>query len=284
MYLQADKKAIKKELLDIIEDSQRKITQGELEKALSQKYSLRRKKIKSFIRELVTENFLMYTTHYGRTFIEKSFNKAVRISKHVIVKPPGFNYKPKADDVVIDIWQGVSFGNGQHPTTRLAIRGIDYALNEINLLKDKDKTSVLDIGTGSGVLALSALRFGIKKAAGIDIDPCAMNEARENGKINGLEDKFEVSDHSLEYFNNSFTLITANLRYPTLRAIYQNVAEITEKNGAVILSGIKQDEISALIDLYTEKYFEYKWKEFEKGWAGLVFLKTTEKYRSVGHP
>ena len=277
MYLQADQKAIKKELLDIIEDSQRKIMQGDLEKALSQKYSLRRKEIKSLIRDLVTENFLTYTTHYGRTFIEKSFNKAVRISKHVIVKPPGFNYKPKADDVVIDIWQGVSFGNGQHPTTRLAIRGIEYALNEINLLEDKYKTSVLDIGTGSGILALSALRFGIKKAAGIDIDPCAMNEARENGKINGLEDKFEVSDHSPEYFiNNSFNLITANLRYPTLITIYQNVAEITEKNGAVILSGIKQDEVSVLIDLYTEKYFECKWKEFEKGWAGLVFLKTTE--------
>ena len=278
MYLQADKKAIKKELLDIIEDSQRKIMQGDLEKALSQKYSLRRKEIKSLIRDLVTENFLTYTTHYGRTFIEKSFNKAVRISKHVIVKPPGFNYKPKADDVVIDIWQGVSFGNGQHPTTRLAIRGIEYAVNEIKLLEDKDKTSVLDIGTGSGVLALSALRFGIKKAAGIDRDPCAMNEARENGKINGLEDKFEVSDHSLEYFiNNSFTLITANLRYPTLITIYQNVAEITEKNGAVILSGIKQNEVSVLIDLYTEKYFECKWKEFEKGWAGLLFLKITEE-------
>ena len=276
---------IKKELLDIIENSQRKITQGELEKALSKKYFLRRKEIKSLIRYLITENFLTYATHYGHTFIEKSFNKAVRISKHVILKPPDFTYKPKADDVVIDIWQGVSFGNGQHPTTRLAIRGIEYALNEINLLEDKDKTSVLDIGTGSGVLALSALLFGIKKAVGIDIDPCSMNEARENGKINGLEDKFEVSDHSLEYFNNSFTLITANLRYPTLIAIYHNVAERTEKNGAVILSGIKQDEVSALIDLYTEKYFECKWKEFEKGWAGLVFLKTTEEYvKCVGHP
>ena len=277
MYLQADKKAIKKELLDIIEDSRRKITQGELEKALSQKYSLTRKEIKLFIRDLVTENFLAYTSHYGRTFIEKSFNKAVRISKHVILKPPGFNYKAKADDVVIEIGQGVSFGNGRHPTTRLAIRAMDYALNEMNLLEEKDKTSVLDIGTGSGVLAIRALRFGIDKAVGIDIEPCAITEARGNGIINGFEDKFEVSDYSLEYFNNSFTLIIANLRYPTLRAIYQKIAEITEKKGAVVLSGIKQDEASALIELYTEKYFECKWKESEKDWAGLVFLKTAEE-------
>ena len=277
MYLQADKKAIKKELLDIIENSRRKVTPGELEKALSSKYSLERKEIRSLIRGLVAENFLSYTSHYGRTFIEKSFNKPVRISEHVILKPPGVNYKSREDDVIIEICQGVSFGNGQHPTTRLAIRGIEYALNETDLLKVKNKKNVLDIGTGSGVLAIAALRFGIDKATGIDIDPCAINEARQNAKINGFEYKFEVNDDSLEYFNNNFTLITANLRYPTLRAIYQKVAEITEKKGAVVFSGIKQDEALPLIELYTEKHFECKWKEFEKDWAGLVFLKRMEE-------
>lgn len=273
MYLQADEKAIKKELLDIIENSRRKVTPGELEKALSRKYSLEKKEIRSLIRGLVTENFLTYTNHYGRTFIEKSFNKPVRISKHVILKPPGFYYKPKADDVVIEIGQGVSFGNGQHPTTRLAIRGIEYALNKTNLLKAKDKTSVLDIGTGSGVLGITALMMGIKDAVGVDIDPCSIKEAKDNAKINKLEDKFVIKNMSLEDLNTKFTLITANLRYPTLMNIYQKVVEITEKKGAVILSGIKQDEVSALIDLYTEKYFECKWQKCEKDWAGLVFLK-----------
>ena len=277
MYLQADKKAIKKELLDIIENSRRKITQGELENTLYRKYSLERKEIRSLIRDLVTENFLTYTTHYGRTFIEKSFNKAVRISKKVILKPRGFTYKSRANDVVIEIGQGVSFGDGQHPTTRLAIRGIEYALNETDLLKRENKKNVLDIGTGSGILAIAALRFGVDEATGIDIDPCAINEARQNGKINGFEYKFKVNDDSLEYINNDFTLITANLRYPTLRAIYQKVAEITERKGAVVFSGIKQDEALPLIELYTEKHFECKWKEFEKDWAGLVFLKRMEE-------
>ncbi|MBU4068462.1 MAG: 50S ribosomal protein L11 methyltransferase, partial [Proteobacteria bacterium] len=231
MYLQADNKAIKKELLDIIENSRRKITPGELEKALSRKYSLERKEIKSLIRGLVTENFLAYTCHYGRTFIEKSFNKPVRISKHVILKPPGVNYKSGANDVVIEICQGVSFGDGQHPTTRLAIKGIEYALNETNLLEGKDKTSVLDIGTGSGVLAIAALMFGIDKAVGTDLEPCAINEAKENGKINGLVDRFEVSDNPLEDFDNKFTIITANLRYPTLMNIYHRLVKMTEANG-----------------------------------------------------
>jgi len=281
LYLQADEKAIKKELLDIIENSRRKVTPGELEKALSRKYSLEKKEIRSLIRGLVTENFLTYTNHYGRTFIEKSFNKPVRISKHVILKPPGFYYKPKADDVVIEIGQGVSFGNGQHPTTRLAIRGIEYALNKTNLLKAKEKTSVLDIGTGSGVLGITALMMGIKDAVGVDIDPCSIKEAGDNAKINKLEDKFVIKNMSLEDLNTKFTLITANLRYPTLMNIYHRLVKMTEPGGAVVLSGIKSDEAISVVDLYTEKYFECKWEEFEKGWAGLVFLKTTEEYRSV---
>ncbi|RLC26630.1 MAG: hypothetical protein DRH21_01555 [Deltaproteobacteria bacterium] len=273
MYLQADNKAIKKELLDIIENSRRKVTPGELEKALSRKYSLKRKEIRSLIKGLVTENFLAYTCHYGRTFIEKSFNKPVRISNHVILKPPGFYYKPKADDVVIEMCQGVSFGNGRHPTTRLAIRGIEYALNKTNLLEGKDKTSVLDIGTGSGVLGITALLLGIKNAVGVDIDPCSIKEARDNAKINKLEDKFVIKNMSLEDLNTKFTLITANLRYPTLMNIYHRLVKMTEPGGSVVLSGIKSDEAISVVDLYTEKYFECKWKEFEKGWAGLVFLK-----------
>ena len=273
MHLQADKKAIKKELLDIIENSRRKVTPRELGKALSQKYFLTRKEIKLLIKGLITENFLAYTSHYGRTFIEKSFNKPVRISKHVILKPPGFYYKPKADDVVIEMWQGVSFGNGQHPTTRLAIRGIEYALNKTNLLKAKDKTSVLDIGTGSGVLGITALLLGIKNAVGVDIDPCSIKEAKDNAKINKLEDKFVIKNMSLEDLNTKFTLITANLRYPTLMNIYHRLVKMTEPGGAVVLSGIKSDEAISVVDLYTEKYFECKWEEFEKGWAGLVFLK-----------
>ncbi|MBU4289338.1 MAG: 50S ribosomal protein L11 methyltransferase [Proteobacteria bacterium] len=276
MYLQADKKAIKKELLDIIENSRRKVTPGELEKALSRKYSLERKEIRSLIRGLVTENFLAYTSHYGRTFIEKSFNKAVRISKHVILKPPGVNYKYREDDVVIEICQGVSFGDGQHPTTRLAIKGIEYALNKTDLLKGKDKTSVLDIGTGSGVLGITALLLGIKNAVGLDIDPCSIKEAMDNAKINKLEDKFVIKNMSLEDLNTKFTLITANLRYPTLMNIYHRLVKMTEAGGAVVLSGIKSDEAISVVDLYTEKHFECKWKEFEKDWAGIVFSKPSK--------
>jgi ribosomal protein L11 methyltransferase len=172
--------------------------------------------------------------------------------------------------------QGVSFGNGQHPTTRLAVRGVEYALNKTGLLKVKDETSVLDIGTGSGILGIAALLMGIKSAVGVDIDPCSIKEAKDNAKINRLENKFIIKNVPLEDLNNKFTLITANLRYPTLMNIYRRLVNITESVSAIVLSGIKSDEAVSVVDLYTEKYFECKWKEFEKGWAGLVFSRSAK--------
>ncbi len=268
-------KQLKRELLGLIENRREKITPGQLERTISQKFSVKRKEIKSVIKDLVTEGALIYTYHYGRTFIEKSFNKAVRISKYVILKPPTISFGAKADDVVVEIAHGASFGTGQHPTTRIAIKGIEHAVRKSSLLEGDKETSTLDIGTGSGVLAITSVRLGIDKGIGLDIDPCARHEAKANIKINGLEDKIKICDSSLESLNQKFTLITANLRCPTLKKIYPAIAKITKEGGAVVLSGVKTDEVSELIDIYTEKYFEYNWEECEKGWACLLFLKTT---------
>ncbi|MBW2647097.1 MAG: 50S ribosomal protein L11 methyltransferase [Deltaproteobacteria bacterium] len=270
-------KTIKRELLEVVQNKPEKITPGELEKTISQKFSIKRMEIRSVIKDLIAEKALTYTYHYGRTFIEQSFNKAVRISKHVILKPPEVFFKPEPDDVVVELAHGASFGTGQHPTTRMAIKGIEHVIKENDLLEGNKETCALDIGTGSGVLAITAVRLGCNKAVGLDIDPCARYEARENVKINGLKDKVGIYDSSLEDFNEKFTLITANLRYPTLKKLYSAIATLTEQEGAVVLSGIKTDEVAALIDIYKEKYFECTWKESENDWAGLVFLKTAKK-------
>ncbi|MBW2010268.1 MAG: 50S ribosomal protein L11 methyltransferase [Deltaproteobacteria bacterium] len=234
---------------------------------------IEKKKIKPAVKALVSAGELTYTYNYGCSFIEISFNKPVRISKHIVVKPPGIFYKPMSEDVEIELLHGASFGTGEHPTTRLAVRGMEYALKEIDFLRSKKKTCALDIGTGSGILAITAARLGIKKAIGTDIDPCARSEAKENVKINRLDDKIEICDRMIDNIDERFTLVTANLRYPTIKRIYSKIAEITEPAGGVVVSGIKEEEVPELLDIYTEKHFECKWKECEKSWAGLVFIK-----------
>ena len=269
----ADHHAIRREVLSCVNASKKKLTPGDIEKALSGQFSIDREDFKTAIKSLVSDRELTYTYYFGCSFLEKSFNKPIRISHRVVLKPHGMFYRPGFKDVVIDIQQGAAFGSGDHPTTRLAVRGIEYALLETSFLKKEKNTRALDIGTGSGVLALAAVSLGIKTATGIDIDPCARTEAGRNIQLNRLEHRIFILDHNIRDIDEKFTLITANLRYPTLKRLCSHMAHITEENGAVVVSGIKTDEASDLMNEFTQNRFKCVWNTFEKDWAGMVFVR-----------
>jgi len=271
MHLEID--TIKNDILNIVSESQKFITPIELEKAISNKYLLNKKQAKSIIRDLNATGDLAYTYKYGCTFLEKSFNRSIHISKHVVLKPPGNHYTPKNEDVVIQMGHGASFGTGEHPTTRLSVRGIEHVLTNDEYLKDKKDSSLLDIGTGSGILVITAVVFGIKRGVGIDIDPCARAEAKENVKLNDLKDKIDISDRPVEDINDRFSMITANLRYPTIKKLFFHINRILDKSGFLIISGIKADELKDVLSIYTKKQFKCLWKKIEKDWAGIVFKK-----------
>ncbi len=261
-------------ILCLIEKSELKITPAELEKKAAVQFNVKRKNIKAVIRSLVEKGELQYTYIFGRTFIEKSFHKPVRLSKHVIIKPPGVLVQDKEkDDVVIKIKDGASFGTGRHPTTLLAVNGLEYLLKDSCFIKKNNDTDLLDIGTGSGILLITALMLGIKRAVGIDIDPCSLYDAGENIKENDLKDRAKILGISIDDIKDKFQLITANLRYPTLKNLFPKINEITTKNGAVVVSGLKTCEADRLVNIYTEKYFKLEWRLNKKDWTGLVFVK-----------
>jgi len=268
-----DNNSIIKAILETVSGSREKITPIALEKIASEKYALGKKQVKSVIQGLIAKGELIYTYQYGSTFLEKSFNRPVRISKHVVIKPPENSFASKPGDVVINLVQGASFGTGQHPTTRLAMKGIDYALKECGHSKENKKTCLLDVGTGSGILVIAAVLLGIQKGMGIDIDPCAIAEAGENIKINGLEHRIDICDRAFEKIDRVFSMITANLRYPTIKRLLPYISETVHKKGFVVLSGIKTGEIRDLLDIYQAKGFLCRWKENEQDWVGVVFEK-----------
>ena len=268
-----DPHAIRREVLSCVNASNKKLTPRALERALSGRFSMDPKDFKTVIRSLVSDRELIYTYQFGCSFLEKSFIKPTRISHRVVLKPHGMLYQPGSQDVVIDIQQGAAFGSGDHPTTRLAVRGIENAVFETRCLKKEKDTRALDIGTGSGVLAIAAVSLGIKTAKGIDIDPCARTEAAKNIQLNNLEHRITIHDHNIQDIHEKFTLITANLRYPTLKRLCPHIAQITEEDGAVVVSGIKTDEASDLLNEFTQNRFKCVWKTFEKGWAGMVFVR-----------
>jgi len=259
-----DIRKIRQKVFETVSESNKRLTYGELEKRLSQKFAVHKKALKTAISELVANRQLIYTYNHGCSFLEKSFNKPTRISKRVVLKPPGMSYTPESDDVVIDIAQGASFGSGEHPTTRLAVGGIEAALSWKNNFVKTDYTRALDIGTGSGILAIAAVSLGVKKALAIDIDPCSRSEAKKNILLNNMDHRIQVLDRNIENISEKFSLITANLRYPTLVRLCSHILKITEQPGKVVVSGIKIHEVTDILNSYTRKGFSCAWKAVEK--------------------
>ncbi|MCD6586225.1 MAG: 50S ribosomal protein L11 methyltransferase [Desulfobacteraceae bacterium] len=196
----------------------------------------------------------------------------MRISSSVIVKPYNKTYSPVNTDIVINIFPGVSFGSGEHPTTRLSIQGIEYALKNQKLIRDFHHSTVLDIGTGSGILAITALKFGIETGIGLDTDPCSISEAKKNAQINGLENRIRILYPS-EQPKATFSFITANLRFPDIMNLFPVISKKSAPGAPVVLSGIRPEETDAIIDRYTKKYFKCLLTSEEKNWSGLVLQK-----------
>ncbi len=265
-----DSETMRREVLALVEGSKQRLTPGRLKKQLCENKIADAKMLKAVIRDLVSSRDLTYTYQFGCSFIEKSYEKPVRISKHVVWKPPDTVFKPDPQDIVIEILKGASFGFGDHPTTRLAILGIEAALTPNRNILTAENSRALDIGTGSGVLAMAAVLLGMPGAVGIDIDPCARNEARINVELNSLEHRIAILDTAVDDIKEPYAMIIANLRYPTLRRFCSHMAEITQQKGVIVVSGIRSYEVEDLLIGFARTGFQCTWKANEKGWAGMV--------------
>lgn len=264
---------IQNAILENVAASSARLTPQYLEKTIIETYGLDKPRAKAVLKDLVARGQLEYTYEFGSTYLVRSFNKPVRISPHVVVKPPGYRYQPALDEMVIQIKPGAAFGGGRHPTTRLSVKAIDFLLKELCPDWLKETCSVLDIGTGSGILAIAAVCLGVTKGLAIDIDPCAIAEASENTALNHLEDQLVVSDRRLDTIHRSFSMVVANLRYPSLKNFYPQITKRTDTGGGVVLSGFRLYERDDLMDLYTAKHFECIWMADELEWAAVLMKK-----------
>lgn len=263
----------KRRILRIVLDSRRRLTRPMLERAVLRDSACTRSAIRSAIRELMESGQLVYTYEHGCSFVEQSMDRPVRIDEKVILCPPRTSCQPEASEVVVTIRAGAAFGNGRHPSTRAAVRCLTHLLKPITAGEGLCPGSVLDIGTGSGILLMVSLYLGVHRALGIDTDPCAVAEARENLRLNGLSDRAEISQRPFSSIVGPFGLITANLRYPTLIRYAGAVAALLEHPGFVVLSGLKTEEIHLVMKAYIEHRMELVFQVTEKDWVGAVFRK-----------
>ncbi|MBU0993731.1 MAG: 50S ribosomal protein L11 methyltransferase [Proteobacteria bacterium] len=257
-------------IMHVLAESEYRITQQGIETRIAGEFGIARRIVRKRIRLLVEKGELEYSSHYGCSFIELSFSRAVRISKHVIIKPPEVKYIAIPGDVVVSLLAGVSFGTGKHPTTCLCVRAIDNIMTGQQFPEDG---LGVDIGTGSGILAIVAVALGLKHSQGTDLDTNARYEAMENAKINGFGGRICVSDKNIDMFDCKFLLITANLRFPTIQSLCLSIYRITLPGAFVVISGIRNDEAAQVISFYTENGFVCIANDSERGWSCVVLRK-----------
>ena len=256
----------KKLILEILENSEFKLTPLNLIKKIVRKLRVSSFSAKKIIKELTQQKELAYTYFFGSTYIELSFNKPVKVTEHFVLTPAGIKGTKNKNEINIIIDPGISFGSGRHPTTRLALMALDHIKSKEPKASNNSLYG-LDIGTGSGVLAIAACKTCISNCLALDIDPNSIAEAEKNVLLNNLGDKIKVSDTDIETLNQKYSLIIANLRYPTLKKLAKKITWLSEKNSALIMSGIRTYEKNDLITLYTKNGFQLFWEKDEKNWS-----------------
>lgn len=267
-----DIQLLKHQLFDFIEQSETRLTPRAAEKAVRLETGADRRAIREAIRSLVDESLLTYTYVFGATYLEPSFRRPVRIGNAIVAVPDDLTIEGLSGDVWVRISPGVSFGSGAHPTTRLSVRGIEHVLKERPLIRDFRGSRVLDIGTGSGILAITALKLGIETGIGVDTDPCARREAAGNAALNGLSGRMSVTASSFS-IKGEFTLVTANLRLPDILNLRPYISERTASSGIAVISGLRHEETPVVVERYRGGFSSIL-EMAEKGWACLVFRKT----------
>jgi ribosomal protein L11 methylase PrmA len=156
------------------------------------------------------------------------------------------------------------FGSGHHPTTALCVEAIEEAL------AIEVPESVLDVGTGSGVLALTALMRGVPKAVGLDIDADALRVAAENARLNNMEDRLALVLGGPDAVNGSWLLVVANVLAAPLMEMAPTLVRRVGHRGRLILSGIPWSLESEVRQAYLHLGMRHIRSETRAGWTVLV--------------
>ncbi|MBN2397540.1 MAG: 50S ribosomal protein L11 methyltransferase [Deltaproteobacteria bacterium] len=200
----------------------------------------------------------------------KKYFKPLRISDNIVIKPTWERYSPASSDIVVDIDPGMAFGTGQHPSTRMCI----VAIEEI-LLRDsaREERTVLDVGTGTGLLAICAAKLGARAVTGIDIDPKAVEIAGRNIVINGVEDRVEILNRDVALCGGSFDLIVANLISGVFIQLHEHLISLLNPGGHLIASGITEHEAKDVEKVFCNGDVTLHGTQAEKEWVCYTFRK-----------
>ncbi len=183
----------------------------------------------------------------------KQHYKPILIGERLLILPAWLQ-NPEPTRIPIKIDPGMAFGTGTHPTTQLCLELMESYVN-LRGLKDLGGLKVIDVGCGSGILSIAALKLGADKVLGVDIDIESVKNSRENADVNEIGNELILGQGSVtEVLNGQFEfksapLVVANILAPVLIRLFDaGLADLIESGGEIILSGILSHQAESVIE------------------------------------
>ena len=204
----------------------------------------------------------------------KEHFKPARIGKRFVIKPSWEEYAPAGNDIILELDPGMAFGTGTHPTTKMCLEWLEairFGDPPFDTAPPRAVATVLDVGTGSGILALGAAKLGAVRIEAIDIDPQAVAVARENLDLNGIGDDVTVSVTPLAAIIGEFDIVVANILAEELVRLREQLVRRIAPGGYLILSGILTEREQFVVDGFADTGLHPSGCSHEAEWSCICY-------------
>ncbi len=201
----------------------------------------------------------------------KSHFTVHRIGRKTSVRAPWHDAPPPEGEVTIVLDPGMAFGTGLHPTTRLAMQLCEDEL--------RPGMEVIDVGTGSGVLAIAALLHGAARVDAVDIEPVAVRATRENAERNGVGDSIRAEQGSVgpgAPFTGTYDMVLANIIARVLIELADGLVAAVRPGGTLVLSGVIEPREADVRAAFDGRGMVFERREQIEDWIGMVYRKPAE--------
>jgi ribosomal protein L11 methyltransferase len=204
----------------------------------------------------------------------KKYFKPIAVTERLTIKPTWEEYTAREGELIIEIDPGMAFGTGTHPTTSLCLKALDSAIS--------GGEQIIDVGTGSGILAIGAIKLGAERVLAVDLDPYAVKNAKQNVEQNGLESVIEVrmsdllgvlneaGDTAPDKVKPPVDIVVANILAEIIMLFIDDVREVLKPGGIYICSGIYKNKELAVESALLAAGFEIVDKLRQEEWVAFV--------------
>jgi ribosomal protein L11 methyltransferase len=208
----------------------------------------------------------------------KQHYKPILIGQRLVILPAWMD-SPDPNRVAIRIDPGMAFGTGTHPTTQLCLELMEAVIG----VGSPPPLRVIDVGCGSGILSIAAIKLGAKSALAVDIDPGSLKNSRENADANQVGDALILGPGSVQeildgrFAFNKAPLVVANILAPVIIRLFDaGLVELIERNGVIILSGILQEQAQDVIEAAQAKGLKLEDRQQRGDWVALSMSRTNQ--------